>query len=99
MRYSVDLCVIDIDRRELTRDGAAIHVEPQVLDLILFLIANRHRVVDRYEIARHLSRGGAVSDELISTRAKSARKALGDSGAALEPSVPFMVKAFNSSAL
>jgi len=80
VRYAVGPCLIDVDRRQLLRAGEAVHVEPQVFDLIHFLVKNRHRVVDRYEIARHLSRGGAVSDELISTRVKSGRKALGDNG-------------------
>jgi len=37
--------VLDTDRRELHRGSAPIAVEPQVFDLLTFLMQNRDRVV------------------------------------------------------
>ena len=35
---------LDTDRRELARDGAGIAIEPQVFDLLVYLVENRDRV-------------------------------------------------------
>src|SRR5262245_35256579 len=45
MRLLFDSCALDVKRRELWRAGALVHVEPQVFDLLLHLIENRHQVV------------------------------------------------------
>jgi len=37
--------VLDVSRRELRRSGDAIALEPQVFDLLVYLIGNRERVV------------------------------------------------------
>jgi hypothetical protein len=40
-------CEIDLDRQELRRAGEIVHVEPQVYDLLIHLLPNRHRVVSK----------------------------------------------------
>src|SRR5215471_3280376 len=47
MRYHFEDCTLDTDRRELRRPDGARSVEPQVFDLLEFLIQNRDRVVSR----------------------------------------------------
>ena len=38
---------IDIERRELRRAKSPVHVEPQVFDLLVYLVENRDRVVSK----------------------------------------------------
>lgn len=66
---------------ELLRTGQRVAVEPQVLKLIALLIDNADRVVSRDEIIEKVWNGRIVSDSALTSRVKSARKALGDSGA------------------
>ena len=72
--------MLDIERRELRRDGALCPVEPQVFNLLRFLIENRDRVVSRDEIFQALWQGRIVSDSVLGTRINAARKAIGDDG-------------------
>src|SRR5262245_26846229 len=41
---------LDTDRRELTRNGCLVPIEPQVFDLLVFLIQNRARVVSKDDL-------------------------------------------------
>ena len=43
---------LDTDRRELRRGLQAVAVEPQVFDLLVYLVQNRDRVVPREEILK-----------------------------------------------
>ncbi len=73
---------IDLARGELRRQGSTVPVEPQVLDVIVFLASNPGRVVSRDEMIAGVWNGRIVSDSAISTRINAARAALGDDGAA-----------------
>ena len=73
---------LDPERYELRRDGAPVHVEPLVFDLIRYLATSGGRVVSRDDIVAAVWDGRFVSDATISGAIKSARRALGDSGAA-----------------
>ena len=66
---------------ELRRGGKRIAVEPQVLRLIVLLLENADRLVTRDEIIEQVWGGRIVSESALSSRIKSARQALGDSGA------------------
>ena len=50
MRFLFGDCILDPTRRELLRGGEAIHVEPQVLDLLLHLVRNREQVVSKDDL-------------------------------------------------
>jgi TolB-like protein len=71
---------LDTDRRELRRGAAAISLEPQVFDLIVYLMENRERVVSRDDLIASVWGGRIVSESTLSTRINAARKALGDNG-------------------
>jgi pimeloyl-ACP methyl ester carboxylesterase len=71
---------LDTVRRELRRGTESIAVEPQVFDLIVYLIQNRDRVVSRDDLVASVWSGRIVSDSTIGTRINAARQALGDSG-------------------
>lgn len=75
---------LDPDRFQLTRRGAAVRVEPQVLALLIHLVRNRDRMVPKDEIAAEVWRGHPVSDASISSRIRSARQAVADDGARQE---------------
>jgi TolB-like protein len=81
MIFRFESFVLDSDRREL-HDGARLRrVEPQVFDLIEYLIRNRDRVVSTAELFGAIWHGRIVSDSALSTRINAARAALKDSGA------------------
>jgi adenylate cyclase len=71
---------IDMARQELRRAGAIVHVEPQVFDLLVYLIRNRHRTVSKDELFDSIWQGRVVSEATLSSRISAARRALGDSG-------------------
>ena len=72
--------ILDPDRRELRRGGTSVAVEPQVFDLILYLVQNRHRVVTKDDLIRSVWGGRIVSDSALTTRINAARTAVGDTG-------------------
>jgi DNA-binding winged helix-turn-helix (wHTH) protein/pimeloyl-ACP methyl ester carboxylesterase len=72
--------VLDTDCRELSLGGDLIAVEPQVFDLLVYLIDNRDRVVSKDDMIGSVWRGRIVSDSTLDSRINAARKAVGDSG-------------------
>ena len=80
MSYCFEAYRLDPDRRELTRNGSLIALEPQVFDLLVFLIENRDRVVSKDDLIASVWQGRIVSDSTLTSRINAARKAIGDSG-------------------
>jgi TolB-like protein/cytochrome c-type biogenesis protein CcmH/NrfG len=71
---------LDIERRELRRGSEPIAVEPQVFDLLVYLVRNRDRVVSKGDLIASIWGGRIVSDSTLTSRINAARKAVGDSG-------------------
>jgi DNA-binding winged helix-turn-helix (wHTH) protein/pimeloyl-ACP methyl ester carboxylesterase len=71
---------LDVSRRELRRGSEPIPTEPQVFDLLVYLIENRDRVVSRDDLIASVWRGRIVSESTLASRINAARQALGDSG-------------------
>ncbi|HZD25102.1 MAG TPA: winged helix-turn-helix domain-containing protein [Alphaproteobacteria bacterium] len=65
---------------ELRRSGERIPVEPQVFDLLVFLVRNHDRIVTKEEIFAAIWGNRIVSDAALSSQIKAARRALGDDG-------------------
>jgi TolB-like protein len=80
MAYFIDGYMPDAERRELRKGDILQSVEPQVFDLLEYLIANRDRVVSRNEMFAAIWKGRVVSDSALSSRINAARTALGDTG-------------------
>lgn len=73
-------CALNPAQRELSRGGEAVHMEPQVFDLLLHLIQNRDHVVSKDELLSAVWQGRIVSESTLSNRINAARSAIGDSG-------------------
>ena len=80
MMYRFASYAVDTAQCELRREGVLCPVEPQVFDLLLYLIRNRDRVVTRDEVLNFVWRGRIVSDSVLATRLNAARRAIGDNG-------------------
>jgi TolB-like protein len=72
---------LDTERRELHRGTDLVPVEPQVFDLLVYLVRNRGRVVSKNDLIDGVWGGRIVSDSALTTRLNAARKAVNDSGA------------------
>ena len=59
---------LDVERRELRLRTDLVPVEPQVLDLLHYLIRNREHVVSKDELLADVWQGRVVSDATLSTR-------------------------------
>ena len=81
MAFTFDGYVLDIPLRELRRGTARIKVEPQVFDLLAYLITRRDRVISKDELIEAVWHGRIVSDSALTTRINGARQAIGDNGA------------------
>ena len=62
MQYYFDEFVLDTDRFVLLQQGSSIHAEPQVIELIRYLLERRGRLVSRDELNREIWKGRVVSD-------------------------------------
>lgn len=71
---------LDTELFELRCAGEPRPVEPQVFDLLLYLVRNRDRIVSRQELLDELWAGKVVTESTLSSRIKAVRQALDDSG-------------------
>ena len=81
LRYQFEDFCLDIDLRELRRGRDLVALEPQVFDLLTYLIRNRERVVSKDDLIAAVWSGRIVSESAVTTRVNAARTAIGDSGA------------------
>ncbi len=80
MTYLFEDYSLDTERRELRRGADLMSVEPQVFDLLLFLVRNRTRVVSRDDLIAEVWNGRIVSESALYSRITAARQAVGDTG-------------------
>jgi TolB-like protein/cytochrome c-type biogenesis protein CcmH/NrfG len=72
--------MLDTDRRELSRGPDRVAIEPQVFDLLVYLMENHDRVVSKDDLFAAVWDGRIVSESTLTSRINAARKAIGDSG-------------------
>ena len=53
--YHFGRCRINLGSREILRAGETVAVEPKVFDLLVYLIANRDRAVEKNELQDELA--------------------------------------------
>ena len=82
MEYRFDRFRLDTSQFRLHRGSVGVSVEPLVFDLLSLFMRNPGAVVSRERMIEEVWHGRNVSDATLSTAIKSARKALGDDGAA-----------------
>jgi DNA-binding winged helix-turn-helix (wHTH) protein len=69
---------LDTTRRELSRDGAAVHLTPKAFDLLALLAADAPRVITKTELHARLWSGTFVSEATLTGLIKEIRRALDD---------------------
>jgi DNA-binding winged helix-turn-helix (wHTH) protein len=72
--------VLDSERRELRSGSVCVPIEPQVFDLLEFLIRNRDRVVSKDDLVTSVWHRRVVSEAAIAARINAVRRAIGDDG-------------------
>ncbi len=80
MLFLFDEFTLDTQRRELSGPQGIVRLEPQVFDLLTYLIRNRDHVVSKDEMLSVVWGGRIVSPSALSTRINAVRLAIGDSG-------------------
>ena len=71
---------IDVARHELRREGDRVPIEPQVFDLLVYLVRNRNRIVTREELIDAVWNGRVISEATLSSRVSAVRRVIGDNG-------------------
>jgi DNA-binding winged helix-turn-helix (wHTH) protein/pimeloyl-ACP methyl ester carboxylesterase len=80
MRYHFDEFELCAETLELRNSAGLVAIEPQVFSLLVHLVEHRDRVISKNELIEAIWDGRFVSDSAVTSRIKSARKALGDDG-------------------
>src|SRR4051812_12563414 len=80
MQFVFENYTLDPERRELWSSSDLIPIEPQVFDLLVYLLQNRDRVVSKADLIGSVWGGRVVSESALTSRINAARKAVGDSG-------------------
>ena len=73
-------CVVDPGLRQVHRDGVSVEPQPKALDLLVYLIEHRDRVVDKDELLAELWSGVVVSESALTQAIRKARSLVGDDG-------------------
>ena len=84
MRFLFEDYVLDTERRELRRGSALLSMEPQVFDVLAFLVRNRDRVVSKDDLLASVWGGRIVSESTLTSRINAARRIICDTGDQLD---------------
>ena len=76
--YSFDDFLADPETWRLTRGGQEIHLEPVVLELLIYLIAHRERLVTRQELMDTVWGDTVISESALTKAVARLREALDD---------------------
>ena len=79
--YRFDGFTVDPGAWRLTRAGKEIHLDPVVLKLLIYLIANKDRLVTRQELMDTVWGDTVISESALTKAVARLRKALGDDAA------------------
>ena len=79
--YQFGQCRIDLATREIFLDGKHTSVEPKAFELLVYLIENRDRAVDKDELQDSIWPGVIVTEGALSRCVMKARRATGDNDA------------------
>jgi len=82
VRYRFEDAELNCDTFELVVRGSRVPVEPQVFEVLRFLVEHRERMCTRAEILEAVWGDQFVSDSALASRVSAARAAVGDDGRA-----------------
>ncbi|MGB5809032.1 MAG: alpha/beta fold hydrolase [Polyangiales bacterium] len=88
MTFAFDEFELDPARRELRIGDAVQSVQPQVFDLLVYLVERRDRVVSKRELLESLWPDSVVTESSLQRAVSLARSALGERGAELIQTFP-----------
>jgi TolB-like protein/Tfp pilus assembly protein PilF len=71
---------LDTNRFQVRRAGRVLPVQPQVFDVLHYLVAHHDRIVSKEELLDKVWSGRVVSDATLSSRIKAVRQLIGDTG-------------------
>ena len=80
MRFQFANYLLDTETRELRAGSEPVAVEPQVFDLLVYLLENHERVVSKDDLIEAVWNGRVISDSTLTSRINAARTAVGDRG-------------------
>jgi len=80
MRYAFDDFELDTELFELRHGSSTVPLEPQVFDLLAYLVQHHGRVVPKDELLDHIWPERYITEAALNSRLMAARKAVGDSG-------------------
>lgn len=72
---------VAMSTREIWCDNELIAIEPKAFDLLVYLICNRDRAVDKNELQDEIWRGTIVTEAALTRCVMKARRAIGDDAA------------------
>jgi DNA-binding winged helix-turn-helix (wHTH) protein len=78
--FTFEDCELDTALRELRKGGTAVHVQPQVFDVLAYLVQHHDRVVPKRELLDEVWGHRFVSESALTSRIKAARRAVDDDG-------------------
>jgi DNA-binding winged helix-turn-helix (wHTH) protein len=80
MRYVFGDYEVDTQRYELRHAGTPCALEPQVFNVLVYLVQHRDRMIPKEELLEQLWPQQYVSEAVLSQRLMLVRRAIGDSG-------------------
>jgi TolB-like protein len=78
--YRFGACEVNPHLRQVTFAGRVLDAQPKTFDLLLYLIENRDRVVDKQELLDRLWPGTVVTESALTQVVRKARALAGDDG-------------------
>jgi Tol biopolymer transport system component/DNA-binding winged helix-turn-helix (wHTH) protein len=88
VRYSFGSYVLDVEGRQVWREGDTLSLTPKAFDLLRLLVESRGRVLSREELIRELWSEEFVEEANLSFQMSTLRRALGEEGAKYIETVP-----------
>jgi serine/threonine protein kinase/formylglycine-generating enzyme required for sulfatase activity/predicted esterase len=81
-RYCFDDVVVEPRNFRVLKNGESRSLEPRVFDLLIFLIENRGRVVEKQELFEQVWKQAFVTDNALTRAIKEIRRVIGDDASA-----------------
>src|SRR5262245_58964015 len=80
MRVQFDGFVLDTERMDLSRGGAAVRLTPRAFRLLSYLVGQRPRAVSKRDLLDHIWSGNVVEEANLKTLVLEIRAALEERG-------------------